>query len=138
MLKQKYFLTGIFILSAERQPIKLSWRKIVWLQLVIADLRDIESCMKKTLELYDRSNNNNEILIHLNQLHILIQRFQRTIDIDGMDMRALQDAFWRLFAAATDYDSGYDTDSIDIPSVQRYGDDLIIEVRRIIRVINTK
>ena len=32
MLKQKYFLTGIFILSAERQPIKLSWRKIVWLR----------------------------------------------------------------------------------------------------------
>ena len=31
MLKQKYFLTGIFILSAERQPIKLAWRKIVWL-----------------------------------------------------------------------------------------------------------
>ncbi len=107
-------------------------------ELVIADLRDIESCMKKTLELYERSNNNNEILIHLNQLHILIQRFQRTIDIGGMDMRALQNAFWRLFAAATDYDSGNDTDSIDIPSVQRYGDDLIIEVRRIIRVINTK
>ena len=33
MLKQKYFLTGIFILSAERQPIKLAWRKIVWLQM---------------------------------------------------------------------------------------------------------
>ena len=33
MLKQKYFLTGIFILSAERQPIKLAWRKIVWLQI---------------------------------------------------------------------------------------------------------
>ena len=33
MLKQKYFLTGIFILSAERQPIKLAWRKIVWLQV---------------------------------------------------------------------------------------------------------
>ena len=33
MLKQKYFLTGIFILSAERQPIKLAWRKIVWLHL---------------------------------------------------------------------------------------------------------
>ena len=28
MLKQKYFLTDIFILSAEKQPIKLSWRKI--------------------------------------------------------------------------------------------------------------
>ncbi len=28
MLKQKYFLADIFILSAEKQPIKLSWRKI--------------------------------------------------------------------------------------------------------------
>ena len=28
MLKQKYFLAGIFILSAEKQPIKLSCRKI--------------------------------------------------------------------------------------------------------------
>ena len=36
MLKQKYFLTGIFILSAERQPIKLAWRKIVWLPQKIA------------------------------------------------------------------------------------------------------
>ena len=33
MLKQKYFLTDIFILSAEKQPIKLSWRKIEWLPL---------------------------------------------------------------------------------------------------------
>lgn len=32
MLKQKYFLADIFILSAEKQPIKLSWREIVWLQ----------------------------------------------------------------------------------------------------------
>ena len=32
MLKQKYFLTDIFILSTEKQPIKLSWRKIEWLQ----------------------------------------------------------------------------------------------------------
>ena len=35
MLKQKYFLTGIFILSAERQPIKLAWRKIVWLPIQV-------------------------------------------------------------------------------------------------------
>ena len=28
MLKQKYFLADIFILSAEKQPIKLSWRTI--------------------------------------------------------------------------------------------------------------
>ena len=33
MLKQKYFLADIFILSAEKQPIKLSWRKIEWLQI---------------------------------------------------------------------------------------------------------
>ena len=32
MLKQKYFLADIFILSAEKQPIKLSWRKIEWLR----------------------------------------------------------------------------------------------------------
>ena len=32
MLKQKYFLADIFILSAEKQPIKLSWRKIVCLR----------------------------------------------------------------------------------------------------------
>ena len=35
MLKQKYFLTDIFILSAEKQPIKLSWRKIEWLQELV-------------------------------------------------------------------------------------------------------
>ncbi len=31
MLKQKYFLTDFFILSAEKQPIKSSWRNIEWL-----------------------------------------------------------------------------------------------------------
>lgn len=34
MLKQKYFLTDFFILSAEKQPIKLSWRNIEWLLMV--------------------------------------------------------------------------------------------------------
>ena len=38
MLKQKYFLTDIFILSAEKQPIKLSWRKIEWLLLQLTAL----------------------------------------------------------------------------------------------------
>ena len=33
MLKLNYFLADIFILSAEKQPIKLSWRKIEWLQM---------------------------------------------------------------------------------------------------------
>ena len=31
MLKLNYFLTDFFILSAEKQPIKSSWRKIEWL-----------------------------------------------------------------------------------------------------------
>ena len=34
MLKLNYFLADIFILSAEKQPIKLSWRKIECLQIL--------------------------------------------------------------------------------------------------------
>ena len=33
MLKLNYFLADIFILSAEKQPIKLSWRKIECLRI---------------------------------------------------------------------------------------------------------
>lgn len=36
MLKQKYFLTDFFILSAEKQPIKSLWRKIEWLHVADA------------------------------------------------------------------------------------------------------
>ena len=46
MLKLNYFLADIFILSAEKQPIKLSWRKIEWLRNLhnhIADLKVIDS-----------------------------------------------------------------------------------------------
>ena len=35
MLKLNYFLADIFILSAEKQPIKLSWRKIEWLPILV-------------------------------------------------------------------------------------------------------
>ena len=38
MLKLNYFLADIFILSAEKQPIKLSWRKIEWLLLIVNKL----------------------------------------------------------------------------------------------------
>ena len=41
MLKQKYFLTDIFILSAEKQPIKLSWRKIEWLRINNIDVGNL-------------------------------------------------------------------------------------------------
>ena len=52
MLKQKYFLTGIFILSAERQPIKLAWRKIVWLQNSIYSIQKEEGVMPKDLQFF--------------------------------------------------------------------------------------
>ena len=42
MLKLNYFLADIFILSAEKQPIKLSWRKIEWLLYVNANICDIK------------------------------------------------------------------------------------------------
>ena len=42
MLKQKYFLTDFFILSAEKQPIKLSWRNIEWLRYVMRKADDIK------------------------------------------------------------------------------------------------
>ena len=44
MLKQKYFLTDFFILSAEKQPIKLSWRNIEWLQKGDASNKHPPSC----------------------------------------------------------------------------------------------
>lgn len=43
-VKTKYFLTDIFILSAEKQPIKLSWRKIEWLRIL-----NISSIQEKEL-----------------------------------------------------------------------------------------
>ena len=55
MLKQKYFLTGIFILSAERQPIKLAWRKIVWL----------------------RKENMNNISLLLKELNVICEDYER-------------------------------------------------------------
>lgn len=45
MLKQKYFLTDFFILSAEKQPIKLSWRNIEW-------LRELSYCIYPPEELF--------------------------------------------------------------------------------------
>ena len=39
MLKLNYFLADIFILSAEKQPIKLSWRKIEWLLALMPHIR---------------------------------------------------------------------------------------------------
>ena len=50
MLKQKYFLADIFILSAEKQPIKLSWRKIEWLRKIKILGKQVEYGIKQIIE----------------------------------------------------------------------------------------
>ena len=64
MLKQKYFLADIFILSAEKQPIKLSWRKIVCL-LYFANMK-IAQAFHPLLSSFE--------VILRNQLHYALAR----------------------------------------------------------------
>ena len=56
MLKPKYFLKDIFILSAEKQPINSSWRKIEWLlsdcQMKNVINMDITTKIKRSKLLY--------------------------------------------------------------------------------------
>ena len=54
MLKQKYFLTNFFILSAEKQPIKSSWRNIEWLlrDQTFVDHTDDQFYLNSKHELY--------------------------------------------------------------------------------------
>ena len=60
MLKQKYFLTDFFILSAEKQPIKLSWRNIEWLQtadkIVVAEYTMVTKEKNRLLKSSSHSN----------------------------------------------------------------------------------
>lgn len=65
MLKQKYFLTGIFILSAERQPIKLAWRKIVWLldNEVHTNILWYTLSLRENKNIFDKEHNNNEYYV---------------------------------------------------------------------------
>ena len=51
MLKLNYFLADIFILSAEKQPIKLSWRKIEWLLLLVFYDPECPSCHDVMMEM---------------------------------------------------------------------------------------
>lgn len=73
MLKQKYFLTGIFILSAERQPIKLAWRKIVWLHAKQIQLY----CIKEDYYLLDKYFREKQIFIS-------------AMPLSGFDLRPIQ------------------------------------------------
>ena len=55
MLKLNYFLADIFILSSEKQPIKLSWRKIECLRqkhLQTKIYQDIRSLYNESSELF--------------------------------------------------------------------------------------
>ena len=67
MLKQKYFLTDFFILSAEKQPIKSSWRKIEWLLLRANDhsekLQVKTIIFKKVLSLLNKNLNDKSYYI---------------------------------------------------------------------------
>ena len=54
MLKQKYFLTDFFILSAEKQPIKSSWRKIEWLQKVDFPYDGLRRSTDMLMKFYDK------------------------------------------------------------------------------------
>ena len=54
MLKQKYFLADIFILSAEKQPIKLSWRKIVCLPNALSGVTADREVLRSSVFDYDQ------------------------------------------------------------------------------------
>ena len=60
MLKQKYFLADIFILSAEKQPIKSSWRKIEWLRSLKTAL---QSAPETALQIIKEIRNNPNITL---------------------------------------------------------------------------
>ena len=54
MLKQNYFLADIFILSAEKQPIKLSWRKIECLHKLLQ--QEVDAGNLTVLAIYTEGN----------------------------------------------------------------------------------
>ena len=86
MLKQKYFLTDIFILSAEKQPIKLSWRKIECLRLkgnrITTPYRELslKECTVRVLgRIYCEITKQEPLLSETEwiQLHVLMGLFKR-------------------------------------------------------------
>lgn len=107
-------------------------------ELIISDLKSIEECIKKILDAYEQENASSQILALINQLHILINRFEKTVAPQRISTTNLKKAFWKLFSVATDYTAVSDISSIDIPQVEHLSDELIIEVRQIITKVNSK
>ena len=106
-------------------------------ELVISDLKSIEICIESMLKSYEEGKANEKILASINQLYILINRFEKTISFKKIDISTLQAKFWQLYSTATDYTSSENVDSINLPAVQAYSDDLIVEIRKTIGKINS-
>ena len=110
-------------------------------ELVISDLKDIENEIKKILDAYDEDNPGRIVLPAVNQLQNLIERFKSSIQMTSsknLDMNVLDKAFTNFYGCATNYEAESKTDEVDLPSVQNYGNDLIVEVRNLISQINKK
>lgn len=110
-------------------------------ELVISDLKDIENEIKKVLNAYDEDNPGRIVLPAVNQLQNLIERFKSSIKMTSsknLDMNVLDRAFTNFYGCATNYEAESKTDEVDLPSVQNYGNDLIVEVRYLISQINKK
>lgn len=110
-------------------------------ELVISDLKDIELEIKKILNAYDGDNPGSIVLQSVNQLQILIERFKNSIRMTAsknVDMSVLDTAFTNFYGCATNYEAETQIEEIDLPSVQSYGNNLIVEVRNLISEINKK
>ena len=110
-------------------------------ELVISDLKDIESEVKKVLDAYEDNNPGGIVLPAVNQLQNLIKRFKKSIQMTSsknLDMKVLDKAFTNFYGCATNYEAESETKDIDLPSVQTYGNNIIVEVRNLISKINKK
>ena len=112
-------------------------------ELIISDLKAIEECMKRSLDLltpYNQTAKNisdGELIMHsYNELQILISRFKKTVSSRNIDTNKLSGLLTQFYKEITNFDSSVDIKNLDYPQVQQLGDDLIIEVRDIIRKIN--
>lgn len=105
-------------------------------ELVIEDLKQIESTVGDIIDLSGESSNvSANTLSRINKLHLLIERLGKTCNINGkkVNITPIQNKFYLFYGFATDYSES----GLDLPSIQLFGDNLIIEIRTMIGKINT-
>lgn len=105
-------------------------------ELVIEDLKQIESTVGDIIVLSGESNDvSTNTLSRINKLHLLIDRLGKTCNINGkkINITPIQNKFYLFYGFATDYSET----GLDLPSIQSFGDNLIIEIRATIGKINT-